>query len=720
MLSWEEEERLEMELDPEAADMQLDSEAADMQLDPMADMNNLDDKQSRFLASLLPFSEDYPMTPATSGLSDLMTLDRDLQPTGTPNSGEPRSPGPSLMLPVVRMRDSESPSPPPSPLARQTALIRPDHVPPPFVSIPIPSPTGTAAHPVVVAPPPVTQQPFLHHQPTPGSGSILAASTLVEASAPATPIPRKLVTYSSNATRALSGLLAPAAASPTSLKLLANQSVMEAIRDENVEARRAAFAALRYGQQSNPTPIAHQGQPGRVPVRDVARNTRATDVQEAAAMWDGHPPVRDSDSAQYVREADVRAAAAMLEGGAARAARKANAERLNAESMRNAEIMAAEAIEKKEKATKLLSKNRAQAASALLAKETAATLHRESQRKDQPHSEGAVTALVATGSQPAVPSAPSVLAVKLPFAAPSNDKERRQNDAATRKAKAAYKKQVDGEAKSKKAKETAARQQKIADVAALSAAAKAAVAPAGGINALTPECPQWMHDAVVELKKDGWFGPEWDGCVKAFVLFEIAMGFADSVSSFFINSRCDHRLTLSQGSHGNDVRPKEIAHWIKSYRHYDKPPLYHDKYGATCIAWWMHIQPAWRKSEGDLPHAIYACDDGDWGALRKSGKNGVFMVLLSVAWWARGLGKVSPLWVSMVTDMRRALESMTESRDALAAETRNMGASTRPRPSRPGTLKRGVENSVEAPQRPKRQVILSYVLYTETEFTVSL
>ncbi|KAF7967194.1 hypothetical protein HWV62_35596 [Athelia sp. TMB] len=705
MMTWEEEERLEMELDPEA-DMSQEKisagenmmtwdeeERLEMELDPEAGVGHLNDEESAFLASLMPFDGDYPMAPVPStvalGLLDPMPLDKDLQLLDSFDIGERNSPSTSLMLPVVRMRGSESPSPSPSPLARRTAL-RSDHLAPRAIlapSVPIPSPSPTAA----TVPPPSPLPP--PNMLVPGLGSAPSTPTLSVISTPAISLPRKLVTYSSNATRAISGSLATAVASPTSLKLLANQNVMEAIRDENVEARRAAFAALCYGQQPKPAPV-----PQRVARPNTARDARTADEQKVAAMWAARPAVRDSDMAQYVREADERQIAAMREGETAREARKASAEKSNAECMRKAEIMAAEAMEKKEKANRLVLENRVKAAAALHEKEAAAKMRRESQQQDQPRSEGTVTTPVATGSQPAVTIAPPVPAEK----APSNDKERRQQEATKRRDKAAEKKRANSEAKKKQAAEIAARHQKIANVAALSAAAKAAAAPAGDINALTTECPQWMHHVVVELKKDGWFGPEWDRCVKAFVLFEIAMKFTDS------------------GSHGNEARPKEIAHWIKSNRLFDKPPAYHDKYGDSCLAWWMHLQPLWRKNEGDLPHAIYACDDGDWGALRKSGKNGLFMVLLSVAWWARGVGKVLPVWSNMVIDIRRALDSMAESRGALTMETSNKGPPARPKPSKPGALKRGVENNAETSQRTKRQVNPSHLSHTNIHPAVYL
>lgn len=72
----------------------------------------------------------------------------------------------------------------------------------------------------------------------------------------------------------------------------------------------------------------------------------------------------------------------------------------------------------------------------------------------------------------------------------------------------------------------------------------------------------------------------------------------------------------------------------------------------------MHLQPAWRTNDGDVPYAVYACGEGDWGALRKTGKNGLFMVLLAMSWWVSGAGKVPPVWTKLVVDITHVLASM--------------------------------------------------------------
>lgn len=77
------------------------------------------------------------------------------------------------------------------------------------------------------------------------------------------------------------------------------------------------------------------------------------------------------------------------------------------------------------------------------------------------------------------------------------------------------------------------------------------------------------------------------------------------------------------------------------------------------MRWWSGLQPEWRQGSGPLPPALYVCDAGEWGPLRNCGKNGVALVLLAAAWYARQFG-AKPEWITAVTDVRRALEGMVQ------------------------------------------------------------
>lgn len=83
------------------------------------------------------------------------------------------------------------------------------------------------------------------------------------------------------------------------------------------------------------------------------------------------------------------------------------------------------------------------------------------------------------------------------------------------------------------------------------------------------------------------------------------------------------------------------------------------KYPKQWVKWWSGLQPSWRAGDGELPPPLYVCDEGDWGALRNCGRNGLGMVALSLAWWGRALGK-TPLWTAAVRDVARVMEAMVQ------------------------------------------------------------
>ncbi|KAF7964762.1 hypothetical protein HWV62_3248 [Athelia sp. TMB] len=628
-------------------------------------------EEEAFYRSLLPKDGDYPMAPPTvSGqgsfnTSGQMVLDDSLLPPNSLDSEElqPYGFGPNLMLPRIRS-ESESPSPSSRrtlPIPFPVDLL--SHSPRDIITTPtpslLPSRGGTPMPPSTDSSSSLafttlmlqalsTDTHLLPNSSVPGADT-LATSLSSIASIPSTPISRKLVTYSSNHSRGVSSV-------PKAVPASALKGLLETQRDENVEARRAAFAALRHGQISKKTAT-----PLATPL-----GVRGTDTFIAA---------------------DRAAAAALQEGQAARDARMAAATKLSIEAMKKAEVIGAEAFAKRDKAMRVVAESKAKSVAAKEKHAEAAALHKASMEAGNPQPTE-VTATAVVGKRPTTVTAAQVVAEKVSPNVPS-EKDRRNNEAQERKKKVAQKKKIDADAKIKRASDAAARTAKIAHVAALSLAAKAAAAPAGShVAGLTADCPQWMDEAVTHLRGDGGLGLEWDACVKAWVLLEIAMCFADS------------------GSHGSAKRPDEVAVWIKSARRFEKPPPYHSDFGASCILWWMHLQPLWRTNDGDIPHSIYACDDGDWGTLKRSGKNGLFMVLLVMSWWARGAGNIPPVWTKLLVDIRLVLESMaaTPSAEPSAPRARTTTAKAMTEAAIPG-LKRaaGDTTSTRQSKRARRR-----------------
>jgi hypothetical protein len=66
------------------------------------------------------------------------------------------------------------------------------------------------------------------------------------------------------------------------------------------------------------------------------------------------------------------------------------------------------------------------------------------------------------------------------------------------------------------------------------------------------------------------------------------------------------------------------------------PQVKPSEFGTEWHAWWVAIQPAWRKPEGTndgWPLSRHVPKGADWTALEHGGANGLFLVLMALSWW---------------------------------------------------------------------------------------
>ena len=86
-------------------------------------------------------------------------------------------------------------------------------------------------------------------------------------------------------------------------------------------------------------------------------------------------------------------------------------------------------------------------------------------------------------------------------------------------------------------------------------------------------------------------------------------------------------------------RPLEIGAFMKNGRKYEKAPnLSKEKVqglGLTWMIWWSDLQPAERSTEA-WPFNRTPLDGCEWNVLRQGGPNGIYLVIVSLAWWLRG------------------------------------------------------------------------------------
>ena len=85
-----------------------------------------------------------------------------------------------------------------------------------------------------------------------------------------------------------------------------------------------------------------------------------------------------------------------------------------------------------------------------------------------------------------------------------------------------------------------------------------------------------------------------------------------------------------------DPRPKEIPIWFKFGRRFagkSVPAISSiEEFEAKWVEWWTAGQPQWRDIQ-NWPFAKRDATRNDWGHLLEGGKDGMFLVVVSLAWW---------------------------------------------------------------------------------------
>ena len=89
-------------------------------------------------------------------------------------------------------------------------------------------------------------------------------------------------------------------------------------------------------------------------------------------------------------------------------------------------------------------------------------------------------------------------------------------------------------------------------------------------------------------------------------------------------------------------RPNEISWWFqigrRRFGEKNIPTIDSvEEFEASWIKWWTAGQPEWRDTE-DWPFEMGDATGKDWCNLPDGGKDGIFVVIVSLAWWvcARG------------------------------------------------------------------------------------
>ena len=151
-----------------------------------------------------------------------------------------------------------------------------------------------------------------------------------------------------------------------------------------------------------------------------------------------------------------------------------------------------------------------------------------------------------------------------------------------------------------------------------------------------------------------------------------------------------------------DPRPKEIPIWFKCGRRFtgkNVPVISSvEEFETKWVEWWTAGQPQWRDIQ-TWPFAKREVHGNDWGHLLEGGKDGMFLVIVSLAWWVCAQGLLEK---SRLDD---AIEDVTWVLGCLITHL-SADATTSDPPATPSPTRRGRRPSSATTSRAAKQIRL--------------
>lgn len=106
-------------------------------------------------------------------------------------------------------------------------------------------------------------------------------------------------------------------------------------------------------------------------------------------------------------------------------------------------------------------------------------------------------------------------------------------------------------------------------------------------------------------------------------------------------------------------------------------------YGKTWLKWWTVIQPDWR-DVGSWPFPQDAEEIEGWGKLLYGGKDGIFVVVMSLGWWTHAeKPSGDSILDDAIDDVSWVLRYLTSSLSSPAITTRPASSTTTTRSPSP-------------------------------------
>ncbi|TCD59925.1 hypothetical protein EIP91_011186 [Steccherinum ochraceum] len=134
--------------------------------------------------------------------------------------------------------------------------------------------------------------------------------------------------------------------------------------------------------------------------------------------------------------------------------------------------------------------------------------------------------------------------------------------------------------------------------------------------------PDWISEAA-EYFRSMSNQPAWLKLIDVWLVYEASLGYPDAQDK-------SHHFP-SAG------RPDQVTGWLK-LRRIQRSPVAKSQcaiFVTELKSWWRAMQPEFRALDDDewpFSHDV-ECKGQDWGALRRGGINGMFIVILCISWW---------------------------------------------------------------------------------------
>ncbi|KAF7984921.1 hypothetical protein HWV62_9823 [Athelia sp. TMB] len=129
--------------------------------------------------------------------------------------------------------------------------------------------------------------------------------------------------------------------------------------------------------------------------------------------------------------------------------------------------------------------------------------------------------------------------------------------------------------------------------------------------------PGWMGEIVRAMEEVAPASEELSGAMEAWVEFEDMMEYPDTLAK---------KNVLS-----SERRPNDVHAWVKAHRKPKAMPDVTDRVDAFAKEWrewWDGLQPMTAQ-----PQSLDARDVAEYSELQKAGRNGIFLLLVSLVWW---------------------------------------------------------------------------------------